>query len=563
MADLRRYLNFSNENYIVYNSDVREAGLDPFAHFIQFGRYERSRTFGFHTREGWAEAAGFHADAYLSRYPDVSEAGLDPLWHFCEFGFWEGRLVDRLQASLVWEQLGVDCSVHAPTGDGRGVGGLGLEGIEPQQRRSALRSFLRLGPKGLYGSDAAILLGYVALTVGEPAIAEAFFETYRVGPPYVLKPGEAKRPSVAVFPAKSLTDYCFDSGIVPANISPSEYCDVPAWSVRDRRGYAEDMTPAVRSTSADIFMAGLPNVTIFPGRSFVLSQQNIIVFCEDVPDVEPGVNLEAKSGIVAFLGGLAAVDWSGDPIDASVLPGGISLLGANSRDLQSWVLEKLPRLRAAGDDAGWPALVEAGLPSQYEAWATILCPNAEFISISAPRLVQELKVIWPTQGRESCGLPSPSVLSLIKGLVNDPADISAVSRLFQSKGFAEPAGMVNRNSAVLQDQLGRSGFIALDPAVTSVPDQLRAAQAASIVVAEMGPALINLIACRPETPIVIVCNESGEDAFGTVACIAGAAECRVIFFKGLELKFTHPTAACNDYLVDVASCIELIGDVCP
>ena len=66
--------------YLAQNPDVAAAGIDPVAHFEQYG-----------WREGRAPDALFDVSYYLSHNPDVAASGMDPLMHYALYGWQEGR----------------------------------------------------------------------------------------------------------------------------------------------------------------------------------------------------------------------------------------------------------------------------------------------------------------------------------------------------------------------------------------------------------------------------------------------------------------------------------------
>lgn len=116
---------FSVSDYLAANQDVKGAGLDPLAHYVQFGRAEGRTAFAVGTvsdplvdaayyyahnpdvkaagidaathylASGWKEGrnpdAYFDTNYYLTQNPDVKAAGLDPLLHFEVNGWKEGR----------------------------------------------------------------------------------------------------------------------------------------------------------------------------------------------------------------------------------------------------------------------------------------------------------------------------------------------------------------------------------------------------------------------------------------------------------------------------------------
>jgi hypothetical protein len=71
---------FDPHYYLTMNEDVAQAGVDPLAHFIEFG-----------WREGRDPNAYFSTKAYLDENPDVESAGIDPFYHYIVAGRAEGR----------------------------------------------------------------------------------------------------------------------------------------------------------------------------------------------------------------------------------------------------------------------------------------------------------------------------------------------------------------------------------------------------------------------------------------------------------------------------------------
>jgi hypothetical protein len=72
---------FDTNYYLAQSPDVAAAGINPLEHF---------NTYGWH--EGRNHSARFSTRGYLSAYPDVAAVGIDPLTHFLQFGMTEGRM---------------------------------------------------------------------------------------------------------------------------------------------------------------------------------------------------------------------------------------------------------------------------------------------------------------------------------------------------------------------------------------------------------------------------------------------------------------------------------------
>lgn len=71
---------FDADFYRTANPDVVDAGVDPLAHFIDYGY-----------TEGRDPSPDFSLAAYLAANPDVAESGMNPLLHYTRHGLNEGR----------------------------------------------------------------------------------------------------------------------------------------------------------------------------------------------------------------------------------------------------------------------------------------------------------------------------------------------------------------------------------------------------------------------------------------------------------------------------------------
>ena len=91
---------FDADFYLGNNSDVRESGVNPLKHFVQFGGFE-----------GRQASLNFDTAYYNSQNPDVIASGLNPLVHYILFGKHEGR-------KAVSEKTAIKHDLHAtPTTD--------------------------------------------------------------------------------------------------------------------------------------------------------------------------------------------------------------------------------------------------------------------------------------------------------------------------------------------------------------------------------------------------------------------------------------------------------------
>ncbi|MDE4172472.1 hypothetical protein PXK15_21425 [Phaeobacter gallaeciensis] len=93
--------DFSTGYYLETNPDVRDAGINPFYHYLSSGKDQGRRAVAPAAPEADDTAVSheillvreaFDLDFYLSNYPDIADAeGVDPVEHYCVYGWKERR----------------------------------------------------------------------------------------------------------------------------------------------------------------------------------------------------------------------------------------------------------------------------------------------------------------------------------------------------------------------------------------------------------------------------------------------------------------------------------------
>lgn len=179
---------FDEDFYLNSYPDVLDAGIDPYQHFIQYGRAEGrlpcapgpgafedtdvpimvspaespaipTQQFPINAyqqeREPRADSSGpheFDEEFYLETYPDVRDAGIDPYEHFIQYGCSEGRLGSPPSLKLVQGGMTADLSrdtilivSHEASRTGAPVLALNLV-IELQKKYNVLCLLLGSGP---------------------------------------------------------------------------------------------------------------------------------------------------------------------------------------------------------------------------------------------------------------------------------------------------------------------------------------------------------------------------------------------------------------------------------
>lgn len=77
---------FDPEFYLARDPAIRESGLDPWKHYLEFGHSEGRKPSAAADHPHW-----FDPDFYVSTYPEVADCGLSPWDHYLRFGFEQGR----------------------------------------------------------------------------------------------------------------------------------------------------------------------------------------------------------------------------------------------------------------------------------------------------------------------------------------------------------------------------------------------------------------------------------------------------------------------------------------
>jgi len=81
---------FDENYYLVNNPDVRENGLNPLMHFIQWG-----------WKEGRDPNSNFDTNWYLNKNRDLQKAGINPLYHYLKFGKRKGVQTQRIRRKKI------------------------------------------------------------------------------------------------------------------------------------------------------------------------------------------------------------------------------------------------------------------------------------------------------------------------------------------------------------------------------------------------------------------------------------------------------------------------------
>lgn len=91
---------FDPDFYLKTNVAVRESGMDPWLHYLEYGYTEGRKPSDTPQHPDW-----FDPDFYTTNYPEVRESGMDPWAHFLIFGYTEGRRPSPRKAAYDFDGL--------------------------------------------------------------------------------------------------------------------------------------------------------------------------------------------------------------------------------------------------------------------------------------------------------------------------------------------------------------------------------------------------------------------------------------------------------------------------
>ena len=101
-GDLDFYVNqkefygdaFDEEYYLQQHTDVKNAGVDPFTHYCQWGWKEKRNP------NSW-----FDVSHYISENVDVASVGVEPLYHYLKWGKLQKRSYSKLEITKLTKEI--------------------------------------------------------------------------------------------------------------------------------------------------------------------------------------------------------------------------------------------------------------------------------------------------------------------------------------------------------------------------------------------------------------------------------------------------------------------------
>jgi hypothetical protein len=584
IADLA---GFDADYYHATYPDVADAGVDPVRHFLDQGiaeiRFPAPRSgvaTGGRPASGLAEVIGFDPVFYAATYPDTAA---DPLGHFFAAGLRERRLPFSLEANsaaerMLWRVLDRHRIVHAGSLEAQSqFVAEGWIGIADDLLAAARRGGVVCRP---YRNNFWLAVGLGFLADGRFGLAACcynFFFHYYL-PLVGLGNGEDR---VVV-----------TGRLVPTVDVLTRAVDPPAGGRRKRRAtsvvpIAETVKvvdptflnriavvrPPIEATLPLPAYGTLSDVELIGGASLILQANHVVLY--DYVDQDPLRPREPQCpNLIHVVGDACAVHFPARGIEVDEA---FSLLHDHSHNYHHWLLEVLPRYllaREVGLGADVPLLVEQRLaPQKRELLGIVFAGSPPLIELEQGSAVRVRLLHWmsdlcrnsvhtETSPEPTDILFSPTAIALLR----------AVAAPYLSPEGAAPSGSRGRvlvlrrnvtfrrlvNRAMLEDSMRDLGFWGFDAGSASWVDQVRVFSNASLIVAEAGAALANLVFCRPGATIVVLVNGHANSNYFYLAQLAGLVGARLFFFECLRLAGSHTIGVQDDMIVPIGTFVAAL-----
>lgn len=244
----------------------------------------------------------------------------------------------------------------------------------------------------------------------------------------------------------------------------------------------------------------------------------------------------------------------------------IHLCKDHSPNYFHWLFECMPRAIVALDQpefAGWPLLVDAGLPTQCLAALQLLSGTREIISIGRAEVCNVSELVFPGAfsfmhdyyGRDILAqdlVISPEAVSLLRERLLPMAPVRRGRRLYVARDQAHYRRMLNEQQ--IQAKLSAQGFEIVRPERLSFVEQLEMFSGAEAIIGPTGAGMANMVFAAPTCKVIVLAGETyGANylIFGQLGQLLGQ---ELIYVTGEACK---PWVMHSDYSIDISR----LGDV--
>lgn len=527
---------FDAAYYLERNPDVAAAGLEPLAHFLEYGGRElrdpnplfdcafyvrqcpevvqagENPLLHYVTRgaaQGYDPSPLFSTSFYMETYPDVVAVGMNPLAHFLLYGAREGRrsgspirLSQRVQALMK----------EGRTRDARDV---------------------------------------FALTVPHPPLSE----------------GQAVTVAVRLRSAREALRE--RGGLVVDRLAGSVSIDAPVLHG------ASFQPPGGTAPLPPEYVGVLEDVSVVGGTRLIIDVDNQLLHDELAQVPHPGeYGVKTRNELPHVHGDRALLNVRrrpGDRIDTGVL-----LSCDHDYNYFHWLVECLPKLvflNTLPEFEGLPLLIRKNLhPNLLRALDVINQGRRPVIPLDEGHLFQVRRLVLPSDLSRLLdryeGTPQVETDCVLSpSWVKRTAELLAASRpggaekpwrkLYLTRRGAAQRNV--RNESAIELELLDRGFEVVQLDGASFESQVTLFRQAAVVVAPTGAALTNLLFCQPGTRVIVLTSNHESLNFHVFSQLARIMDVRLEYVLGRRMYNLASFTVHDDYVIDVEPLLQVIS----
>lgn len=250
----------------------------------------------------------------------------------------------------------------------------------------------------------------------------------------------------------------------------------------------------------------------------------------------------------------------------SAIPRAIHLCKDHSTNYYHWLFECLPRAIVTLDQpeyAGWPLLVDAGLPAQNLQALHRLSGEREIIRIGHRETCRVGELVFPgvfsfthdnydRRVRAEDFVIAPEAVQLLRERLLPTTGSEGGRKLYIARDRARYRRMLNERQ--IQTALRAQGFDIVRPEELSFAEQLELFSAASVIVGPTGAGLSNMAFAPPGCRVIVLAGETRDVNYFIFGQLGRLLEHELQYVTGEARK---PWLLHSDYCID----LQHLGDV--
>lgn len=253
--------------------------------------------------------------------------------------------------------------------------------------------------------------------------------------------------------------------------------------------------------------------------------------------------------------------------EGTPIPRAIHLCKDHSGNYFHWLFECLPRAIVALEQpeyAGWPLLVDAGLPAQNLQALQRLCGEREIIPIAHREMRNVGELVFPgvfsfmhdNYGKSVAAedlVIAPEAVHLLRSRLLPAARSAAGKRLYIARDRAKYRRMLNEQQ--IQAALRAQGFEIVRPEDMNFAEQLKLFSEASVIVGPTGAGLSNMVFAPPGCKVIVLAGDTRDANYFIFGQLGFLLDQQLAYVTG---KARKPWLLHSDYSIDLPQLVDAL-----